>query len=152
MISALPALANSARTVDPQLVGVKVVFLNISLQNLPDVDDQALEKEIRAQLAKAGISVDPSAPISLFVSLTYRQLPACPEFVAFQTEIALSEEVPVRRGVRTESVYVNTWQTSNEFVESKTKAGQVAYDSLVRSVRYFIDSAQYSESVIKNRK
>jgi hypothetical protein len=143
------AIANSLRAVHPELVGIKTVALTIGGQNLAGLDHVKLETEIENLLEKHGISIDRSAPITLFVGVTYQQLPACPEFVSFRTSLALSEEVPVRRGMRTEAVYVDTWHENEEFAESKMKAGQVAIDSIIGLVKYFLDSAEYSTTVVK---
>jgi hypothetical protein len=148
---ALPAAANSARNVNRELVGIKTVALNISLQNLPGVDADALESQIRTLLSKSGVTIDPAAGITLFVNLTYHPLSACPDFVSFRTLLAISEEVPVRRGKRTESLSVDTWRTEEEFVEPKSKAGQRAQESLTALVKYLLDSAAYSTSVIEKR-
>ena len=53
---------------------------------------------------------------------------------------------------RTESVYVDKWHESEEFIQPKSKAGQVAFDSLVGLVKYLLESKKYSESAITKTK
>jgi len=149
--AAVPAFATSARTIHPQLVGVKTVALNFSPQNLPGLDADVLEHDIRNALEKAKITVAPSAPLTLFVQVAYQQLPACPEFVAFRTYLALSEDVMVHRGKRTETVYVDTWHESEDFVESMSKAGKAAQQSVLGLLSYFLDAGQYSAEVMEKQ-
>lgn len=77
------AFAKSARTIHSELVGVATVALNFSPQNLPGLDTYAVELDIRNTLKKAGIRIEQTAPVTLFVRVTYQQIPACPEFIAF---------------------------------------------------------------------
>lgn len=151
LLAAVPAFAKSARTIHPELVGVKTVALNFSPQNLPGLDADALERDIRNALDKAKITVAQTAPVTLYVRVTYQQLPACPEFVAFRTYLALSEDVVVHRGTRTETVYIDTWHESEDFVESTSKAGKAARQSVLGLVNYLVDAAQYSADVMKKR-
>lgn len=139
--------AESARAIHPHLVGVTTVALNFSPQTLPGLDAVALERDIRTALEKGGISIEPAAPVTLFITVTYQQITACPEFVAFRVYVALSEDVAVHRGSRTKTVYVNTWHESEEFIESTSQAGKVAHESVLGLIRYFVDSAQYTRSV-----
>jgi hypothetical protein len=149
LTAALPAFAKSARTIHPQLVGVDTVVLNFSPDNLPGLDADALERDVRNALEKGGIRVQETAPMTLFVRVTYQQLPACPEVVALRTYLALSEDVVVRRGKRSETVYVDTWHESEDFIESTTTAGKVAQQSVLGLVGYFLDAAQYTREVMK---
>lgn len=151
LVAALPAFGKSARTIHPQLVGVKTVALNFSPQNLPGLDADALERDIRSALEKAGITVQQAAPVTLYVGVTYQQLPACPEFVAFRTYLALSEDVLVHRGKRTETVYVDTWHESEDAVEPTSSAGKAAQQSVLGLLSYFLDAAQYSAEVMKKQ-
>ncbi len=138
LAAGLPAFAKSARTIHPELVGVRTVALNFSPDNLPDLDADALERDIRNAL-------------TLFVRVTYQRLPACPEFVAFRTYLALSEGVMVHRGNRTETVYVDTWHESQDFVERTSKAGRAAQQSVLGLLRYFLDEAQYTAEVMREQ-
>jgi hypothetical protein len=146
---ALPTFAKSARTVHPQLVGVDAVAFNFSPDNLPGLDADALERDIRSSLEKGGIRVQETARTTLFVRVTYQQLPTCPEFVAFRTYLALSEDVVVHRGTRSETVYVDTWHESENFIESTSAAGKVAQESVLGLVGYFLDAAEYTRKVMK---
>ena len=149
LAAALPTFAKSARTIHPQLVGVDAVVLNFSPDNLPGVDANALERAIRSALEKGGVRVQETAPTTLFVRVTYQQLPACPEFVAFRTYLALSEDVVVHRGTRSETVYVDTWHENEEFVESTSRAAKVAQESVLGLIGYFLDSAQHTRKVMQ---
>jgi hypothetical protein len=151
LAAALPVFAKSARTIHPELVGVKTVALNFSPENLPGLDADALEVDIRKALEKAGITVQQAAPVTLYVRVTYQQLPACPEFVAFRTYLALSEDVAVHRGKRTETVYVDTWHESEDFVEPTSRAGKAAHQSVVGLLSSFIDAAQYTAEVMEKQ-
>jgi len=151
LAAGLPAFAKSARTIHPELVGVRTVALNFSPDNLPDLDADALERDIRNALEKAKITVQETAPLTLFVRVTYQRLPACPEFVAFRTYLALSEGVMVHRGNRTETVYVDTWHESQDFVERTSKAGRAAQQSVLGLLRYFLDEAQYTAEVMREQ-
>jgi hypothetical protein len=147
----LPTFAKSARTIHPQFVGVKTVALNISLDNLPGLDADALQRDIRSALEKARIKVQQTAPVTLFLRITYQQLPACPEFVVLRTYLALSEDVAVHRGRRTETVYVDTWHETEDFVEPTSRAGKVAQRSALALLNYFLNAAQYSTEAIKKK-
>jgi hypothetical protein len=151
LAAALPVFAKSARTIHPQLVGVKTVALNFSPENLSGLDADALERQIRNALEKPGIKVEQTAPVTLYVRITYQQLPACPDFVAFRTYLALSEDVVVHRGKRTQTVYVDTWHESEDFVEPTSKAGKAAQQSVLRLLSYFLDAAQYADEVMAKR-
>lgn len=144
--------ATSARNIHPQLVGISTVALNVSPQNLPNLDADRLEQDVRDRVQKAGISVDRAGPVVLFVGITYQQIPACSDSVVVRTVVALSEEVPVRRGSRTESVYVDTWHESDDFIESREKAGERAHQAAVGLVKYLLDSAEYSRSVVEKKR
>src|SRR4051812_38489076 len=98
LAAGVPAFAKSARAIHPELVGVKTVVLTFSPDNLPGLDADALQRDIRNALEKANITVEQTAPVTLFVRVTYQQIPACPGFIAFRTYLALSEDVVVHRG------------------------------------------------------
>jgi hypothetical protein len=150
LLAAVPAFAKSARTVHPELVGVNTVALNFSPENLPGLDAGALERDIRNALDKAKITIDQAAPVTLYVRVTYQRLPACPGFVAFRTHLALSEDVVVHRQKRTETVYVDVWHESEDFVEPTSKAGGVAQQSVLGLLNYLFDAARYSAEVMEN--
>ena len=151
LVVAFPGFARSARNIYPQLVGVGRVALNVSPDNLPGLDVEALERDIRGALEIGGLRVQPTAPATLFVRVTYQHLAACPEFVVFRTYVALSEDTVVHRGTRSAIVKVDTWHESEEFVERASEAGKLAHQSALGLVHYFLDAAQYSATVIKRR-
>lgn len=146
-----PAFAKSARSIHPQLVGVKTVELNFSPDNMRGLDAGALERDIRNALEKANITVQETAPVTLFVRVTYQQLPACPDFIAFRTYLALSEDVAVHRGKRTETVYVDTWHESEDSVQPTSGAGKAAQESVLGLLSYFLDAMQYTAEVMKKQ-
>lgn len=145
------ASAESARTIHPELVGVTTVALNFSPQNLPGLDADALERDIRTALEKAGIRIEQTARVTQFVTVTYQQIPACPEFIAFRLYVALSEDVVVHRGKRTQTVYVDTWRESEDSVEPASAAGKAAGQSVIDLVTSFIDAARYTAEVMEKQ-
>jgi hypothetical protein len=147
--AALTAFAKSARPIYPQLVGLKVVALNFSPENLPGLDINALERDVRNALEESKITVQQTSPVTLCVRVTYQQLPACPEFIVFRTYLALSEDVVVHRGKRTETVYVDTWRESEDFVEPTNRAGKAAQQSVLGLLSYFLGAAQYTAEVME---
>lgn len=151
LAAGLPAFAKSARTIQPELVGVKTVALNFSPDNLPGLDVDTLERDIRNALERASITVLETAPVTLFVRVTYQQIPGCPEFITFRTYLALSEDVVVHRGKRTETVYVDTWHESENSVEPTSRAGKAAQQSVVGLLNSFIDAAQYTAEVMEKQ-
>ena len=145
------ASAESLRTIHPELVGVTTAALNFSPQNLPGLDADALERDIRIVVEKAGIRIEQTAPVTLFVRVTYQQIPACAEFIAFRVYVALSEDVVVHRGKRTETVYVDTWHESEDSVEPTSTAGKAAEKAVLGLVTSLIDAAQYTAEVMKKQ-
>ncbi|MEA2491388.1 MAG: hypothetical protein QOH21_3180 [Acidobacteriota bacterium] len=55
----------------------------------------------------------------------------------------------IRRGKRTETVYVDTWHESEDFVEPTSTAGKTAGRSVLRQLSYFLDAARYTAEVMK---
>jgi hypothetical protein len=144
--------ATSARTIYPQLVGVRTVALNFSPQTVPGLDTDALEQEIRQRLEAANLIIDSTAPTVLFVQITYQRVPECADSLVIQTHIALSEDAVIKRGNRSETVYVDTWRETEEFVEPAGKAAEVAHTSTVGLVKYFIEATDYAASVVETKR
>ena len=151
LAAAFPAFADSARNTYPQLVGVDTVALHLSSDNLPGLDADAIERDIRSALENAGIRVQPTAPVTLFVRITFQQLPPCPELIAFRTYLALSEDVEIHRGNRTETVYVDTWHEGEDLIEPPSRAGKAAQQSVLGLLAYFLDAARYSAKVMEKQ-
>lgn len=57
----------------------------------------------------------------------------------------------VHRGRRSETVYVDTWHESDDFVEATSSAGKAAQQSVVRLLNSFIDAAQYTAEVMEKQ-
>lgn len=148
---ALPAFPDSARTIAPQLVGVDAVELYLSSGKLPGLDVGEVEREMRSVLENAGIRVQESAPVVLFAQITFQSLPASPEHTAFRTYLALSEDVEIHRGKRVETVYVDTWHTSEDLIEPTSRAGGAARQSMLGLLAYFLESATYTATVMEEQ-
>lgn len=145
------AFAESPRAIHPELVGVTTVSLNLSVQNLPGLNAEALERDIRNELHKGGVRIEHTAPVTLYVRITYQQIPACTDFIAFRVYVALSEDVVVHRGKRAETVYVDTWHDSEDSVEPTSTAGKAAQESVLGLLTSFINTAQYTAEVMRDR-
>lgn len=148
---ALPAFPDSARTIHPQLVGVDTVALHLSADKVPGLDIDEVEREVRSALENAGIRIQKAAPVTLFARITFQRPPACPELIAFRTYLALSEDVEIHRGKRTETVYVDTWHASEDLIEPTSRAGGAARQSVLGLLAYFLDSAKYTATVMEKQ-
>jgi hypothetical protein len=144
-----PAFADSARNTYPQLVGVNTVALHLSFENLPGLDADAVEREILTALENAGIRVQQTAPLTLFVQIKFQRLPLCSESMVLRTYLALSEDVEIHRERRTEPVYVDTWHESEDLVETTSRAGKSAQQSVLGLLAYFLEAVQYSAKVME---
>ena len=79
------ATANSARNVHTQLAGITKAVLAVSVETVPGLDANQLELDVLDQLKAAGIEVSRSAPVTLFVHVTDRELPTCEDFLRLKS-------------------------------------------------------------------
>ena len=142
-----PALAKSARTTHPQLVGLDTISLHFRYENLPGLDAEGIEREVRDALEQAGFQIRETAPVTLFMRITYQQFPACPELIALRTYLALSEDVAIQRGGLDTTVYVETWHEGEDKIVATGTVGKIARQSMLGLVWYLIDAAQYTGKV-----
>lgn len=79
--------------------------------------------------------MDSSAPTVIFVQITYRELEACPGYLAIRTHIALSEDAEIERPHGKVTVNVDTYGASEDFIELAVDSAEAAEDSVLISGR-----------------
>jgi hypothetical protein len=149
IVVASAAYGTSARPIYPQLVGIHEVSLNISLPVFPGMDSEALERAVRERLHVAGLEIEEVSEPSLFIHAEYGEIPGCGDLVSLRTEVAVSEEVELRRPGKNPKVWVDIYSSDEEFTVSKSEAWETAHDSLLGLLDTLLKSRQYTAETMK---
>lgn len=145
------ASATSARNIHPQLVGIEEVWLNLSAQTVPGLDAQALERQVRDRLTAAGIKINDTAPVVLFIQIRYEPIGGCPGNVLIHTLVAVSEEVQLDRRNRSDPLTVNTYEDGEHFIAPRDDAAERSAAATLRALDYLLSSREYTSWLLSRQ-